>query len=142
MLLLYDCDGGTSAENKGEKIFKQCIPKMEDNPLSKGIENLFDKTTLEKAIQFKSAFIDITSEHQKKERGKRITIHEKWEINKNEKPNLCNWFCENGTPEDFKNFQKIFDLLKEILIDEEKAATYEETSPTLANKTGDISPHH
>ena len=37
--------------------------------------------------------------------------------------NLCNWFCENGTAEDFKHFRVIFDLLEDILADDQETIT-------------------
>lgn len=114
IILLYDCD--TNKENnETEKVFKRVIPTVEHNIITKGIENLFDKTLLEKAIASKKAYIDITPTIKKTERGTDVVIPEKWEINKDEKGNLCDWICENGTKEDFKNFEKIFEIIESII---------------------------
>ena len=118
LMLLHDCDK-PSCENKGN-LFKRNIPKQENHPLQKGIENLFDKETLERARKFKPAFIDVREEHTKTKRGLKTTVPEKWTINKDEKTNLCKWFCENGTESDFRHFQSVFDLLEKILTDKQE----------------------
>lgn len=120
IVLLHDCDKPNN--DSKENVFRRSIPKQESHPLQKGIENLFEKAILEKAREFKSAFIDITGEHPRIERGQETTIPEEWTVNKDEKTDLCDWLCENGTPEDFKHFQKIFDLLEKILINDEGVA--------------------
>ena len=117
IILLYDCDKSNCA-SKGN-VFKRNIPKQENHPLQTGIENLFEEAILEKAKESKPAFIDVTKEHTKTERGQEITIPEKWTVNVNEKSHLCSWLCENGTAEDFKHFRCIFNLLEEILINDE-----------------------
>ena len=116
IILLYDCEKLKSYETGN--VFKRNIPKQENHPLDKGIENLFGKATLEKAREYKPAFIDIIGEQENSIRGKPETIPEKWKIHDKEKLNLCNWLCENGTAEDFKHFQTIFELLEEILADD------------------------
>lgn len=114
IILLYDCD--TNKENNNtEKVFKRVIPTVENNIIAKGIENLFGKIILEKAILHKKAYIDITPTITKTERGSDVTIPEKWEINKDEKGNLCDWICQNGTKDDFKNFEKIFEIIEIII---------------------------
>ncbi len=114
IVLLYDCDNEIESKSE-ENIFRRIIPLNTEHPVEKGIENLFSKETLERAKSIKSAFIDITRAHEKTTRGKSENIPEKWEVNEDEKTNLCNWLCENGTKEDFQHFSKIFDLLQEIL---------------------------
>ena len=121
VILLHDCDKpGHGTEGK---VFKRNIPKQQTHPVQKGIENLFEKATLEEARKVKRAFIDITAEHKETVRGAEKTVPEKWEVNKHEKTNLCNWLCENGMAEDFKHFQVIFDLLEEILTDDRETTT-------------------
>lgn len=116
IILIHDCDK-PEHDTKG-KVFKRHIPKQHNHPVEKGIENLFEKATLKKALKDKPAFIDITN---KRERG--ISLPEKWEVNKDEKMNLCNWLYEHGTAEDFKHFQAIFDLLEDILADDQETTT-------------------
>ena len=113
-MLLFDCDYEGDHKNKGN-FFRRKIPRQSDHPVQKGIENLFSKATLEKARSYEPAFIDITPEHTITKRGKSVPIPEKWTINPDEKTNLCNWLCENGTAEDFQHFQVIVDLLRGIL---------------------------
>ena len=113
IILLYDCDRPNN-ESEGD-VIKRNIPKQKNHPLEKGIENLFEKKTLEKAQEFKPAFIDIHGEHPATIRGEEKSIPAKWDVNKDEKTNLCNYLCKNGTRDDFKHFRVIFDLLEEIL---------------------------
>ena len=115
IILLYDCDKPKPNKDDKGNVFKRHIPLHEDHPLKEGIENLFEKKTLEKARKFKPEIIDITSKHKKIERGETKDIPAKWIVNKDEKTNLCNWLCAKGTKEDFKHFQVIFGLLGEIL---------------------------
>jgi len=113
MLLLYDCDTNKRNSNKSQ-VYKRVIPTLEQNPINKGIENLFPKSTINKAIQEKLSFVDITPEIRKIVRGKEVTEPEKWEINPNEKGNLCNWLVEKGTKEDFENFEEVFNIISEV----------------------------
>jgi ribosome maturation protein Sdo1 len=107
MLLLYDCD--TKVENKTkEKVYKRIIPYIQENHFDRGIENLFPKTTINKAIEYKKAFIDYTAETKQTKRGIENIIPEKYDVNPDEKGNLCTWLCENGTEEDFVHFDKVF----------------------------------
>ncbi|OIR24883.1 AAA family ATPase [Bathymodiolus thermophilus thioautotrophic gill symbiont] len=114
ILLLYDCDTNKSKGKKG-KVVKHIIPTT-DNTISIGIENLFTNETIKKAKKHKPAFIDITPEVEKTVRGKKISEPEKWEINKDEKGNLCDWICKNGTKEDFVNFESIFEIIDRELV--------------------------
>ena len=113
IILCYDCDKPNS-DSKG-MVYRQCLPKQEGHPLESGIENLFSKVTLQNARDYKDAFIDVTSEHAKTERGECLTVPEEWTINRNEKANLCSWLCKNGTIDDFQHFRVVFDLLEEVL---------------------------
>ena len=114
VILIYDCDIPKPVGNYNN-LFRGNIPYRKDHPIQKGIENLFDRETLQRAIGDKSAFIDIEKEHPKTERGQQINVPESWTVNPDEKTNLCDWICKNGTAEDFKHFQVLFDLLEEIL---------------------------
>ncbi|HEC1758030.1 TPA: hypothetical protein R1711_001286, partial [Campylobacter lari] len=53
-------------------------------------------------------------------RGKEKTISDKHSVNKDEKVNLCNWICENGTEEDFENFKVILEIIDEFLEKQDK----------------------
>ena len=68
------------------------------------------------ARQHRPAFFITEEEHGgTDENGQPITIPEKWAVTDSEKANLCDWLCENGTPEDFQHFNLIFDLVEEAL---------------------------
>lgn len=114
MVLLYDCDRPKPFENNGN-LFRRNIPLQSSHTIEKGIENLFSQSTLEKAREHKSDFITVTSEYVVTERGESKTVPEKWEVHSDEKTNLCNWICENGTADDFQHFQTVFELLEEAL---------------------------
>ena len=114
VVLLHDCDYEGPDQTK-ENRFRRTIPYQSEHPIEKGIENLFRKATLGKALHYKPEFIDISEAHQEKVRGKVQAIPEKWVVNEDEKTNLCDWLCENGNAEDFQHFQAIFDLLEEAL---------------------------
>ena len=115
VLLLFDCDAKKSAGNKG-KLIQRCIPMQQENPVEKGIENLFSKATVEKARRYRPAVVRIEDEHGgTDEHGQRISIPEKWVVNDAEKSYLCNWLCENGTAADFEQFRIVFELIERAL---------------------------
>ena len=113
VVLLHDCESSVSSCGSGN-VFRQKAPLVEGHPILRGIENLFSKETLKRAVAHKPAFIDIIAEHETTERGQRRTIPEQWKVNRDEKTNLCNWLCENGTVEDFRHFDNILDVLRRV----------------------------
>lgn len=114
VLLLYDCDTGKSPEENGSFV-RRAIPRQHGHPIKKGIENLLSKETLEKAQQHKPAFIDVDPGRTKRVRGEPQIVPDEWSINEDEKKNLCDWLCANGTQEDFQQFRVIFELLENML---------------------------
>ena len=114
IVLLYDCDYSGGRKSNGT-MFKLKTPMQSEHPIKKGIENLFPRATLGKAKKFKPAFINVKSKHTVVERGEKKTIPEEWTVDPDEKSNLCNWLCKNGTADDFQNFRTIFDLLEETI---------------------------
>ncbi len=128
VLLLFDCDSERPHGNKG-KLLQRSIPYQERHPIEKGIENLFSRSTLERARQHNPAFFSTEDEHGgTNEVGNPITIPEKWAVNTSEKANLCHWLCENGTAEDFRHFRVIFELAEELVAS--TGSTIEATGPT------------
>ncbi len=113
VVLFHDCESTVSLSDCGN-VFRRRVPSVEDNPIRRGIENLFDKKTLARAMEHKSAFIDVTAEHEVTERGQTKVVPEQWKVNQDEKSNLCDWLCKNGTSEDFRCFSVILDELCEI----------------------------
>lgn len=118
VVFLHDCDTGISDRSwpkSDPRAFRRMIKKVKSHPLQKGIENLFSRETLERAMKHKVDFIDVDEEHRKTTRGQKETVPEQWTVNEDEKTNLCNWFCKNGTPEDFQHFVPIFKMLQKTL---------------------------
>ena len=73
-LLLFDCDTGKHPGEKGN-LLQRIIPLQDQNPIQKGIENLFCKSTLEKARESKAASFITAEEHGgTNEKGNPITI--------------------------------------------------------------------
>ncbi|MBP6023538.1 hypothetical protein [Ferruginibacter sp.] len=111
-IFLYDCDTNKTDEDFGNH-FKRIIPSIENNIVKKGIENLFPHETINNAIAEKKAFIDF-----KKITGtKRGADYEEIqnEVNKDEKKNFCDWVCANGTADDFKHFNVVFELIETLI---------------------------
>jgi len=115
VVLLHDPESTPARKDCG-KVHRRVMPKCSDHPIRKGIEHLFDRKTLDKARDHKDAFIDIDGAREKKVRGEIHRVPEEWTINPDEKTNLCNWLCKNGTAEDFQHFKPIFAMLEEVLV--------------------------
>lgn len=67
IVVLYDPEC-TRKDTKGN-MFRRSMTKCADHPIQKGIENLFDHETLERARRERPAFIDVTGEHRDMVRG-------------------------------------------------------------------------
>ena len=111
-MLLHDPESQVGNEDKGA-IRKRKMPHFEEHPISKGVENLFDQATLEKARRQRAEFIDVDPSRTKIVRGKEVPVPESWSVNDDEKRNLCDWLCDQGTYEDFRNFEAVFEILEE-----------------------------
>ena len=114
ILLLYDCDTKIQ-DNQRNNIVKRIIPPYREALFERGIENLFSKETILKIMDANPQFIDKIEQTKKIERGIEKIIPEKYSINENEKGNLCEWICENGTKEHFANFEIIVKMIDEFL---------------------------
>ena len=112
-LLLYDCDTEKIDADLGY-IFKRVIPSIENNPIRKGIENLFSISTINKVLTYNKALVDITNVSGT-ERGVDFTKTE-MTIHHNEKTNFCTWLCENGTKDDFEHFSIVFAMIQKLLL--------------------------
>ena len=112
--LIYDCD---TNKPKGDNHMakKRVIPTVSSNPISKGIENLIPASRINNLRESHPQFFDITPEVERKVRAVSQIQPETCEINKDEKGNLCKWLCENGTAEDFAQFESVFTLIEEII---------------------------
>ena len=114
IVLLYDPECRKSEEEKGS-MFRRLMTRFDDHPIEKGIENLFDRETLERARRECPAFIDVTNKHSKMVRGEEEVVPEVWTVNNDEKTNLCRWLCDNGTADNFEHFKPTLEMLNDIL---------------------------
>jgi len=112
VILLFDCDAKNENKEKGN-VFLRKIPRQ-DNPLDSGIENLFSKKTIDKLHKAAPKFFDIVPEHNSEIRGIKTVVPEKWQINSQEKRNVCDWLLVNGDAEDFDGFREIFEAIEKI----------------------------
>lgn len=115
ILLLYDCDTNKAAAEKG-KLIKRVIPIIVDSAIAIGIENLIPVELIARLEESHPQFIDSTESTTKRIRGQAVSLPAKKSINKDEKGNLCDWLCSNGTAEDFRNFSSIFDIIESELL--------------------------
>lgn len=118
VLLLHDCDTNIKNDTK-KNIVKKRIPPIQNALIEKGIENLFSEDTIRKIRKEKPQFIDYTPQIEREKRGEKVVEPAKYEINKDEKGNFCNWICENGTQKDFENFKVIIEILEDFLQDKD-----------------------
>ena len=114
VVFLHDCDSDVDDSDQGT-MFRRVVGRVNSNPIQRGIENLFGRDTLVKAIEHKVEFIDISCSYTRRVRGAEEVIPESWVVNGDEKMNLCRWLCENGTEEDFRGMQVVFEILQSIL---------------------------
>ena len=113
IILLYDCD--TNKKNTTKNlVYQRVIPFIEANPISIGMENLFSLGTIQKIENENPHFID-RQERTNRVRGQDIPTLTTKSVNKDEKGNMCNWLCENGSVDDFVGFESIFNLIGEII---------------------------
>ena len=113
-VLLHDPESQVSDEDKG-LIRKRKMPHFGEHPISNGVENLFDRTTLERACKEHAEFIDVDPSRTKIVRGKEVLVPESWSVNDDEKGNLCDWLCDQGTYEDFRHFEAVFETLEQVV---------------------------
>lgn len=115
ILLLYDCDTNKAASEKG-KLLKRVIPSVVDSVITIGIENLIPSELIAQLENSHPQFIDSTESTTTRIRGDVVISPAKKSINKDEKKNLCNWLCSNGTANDFCNFSSVFDIIETELL--------------------------
>ena len=112
-LYFFDCDVDVTELGEGNLLYKRKIDIVDENPLQKGIENLFQKTTLERALEHSPSFI-IKSKTEIS-CGEETQTNELWELNPDQKRNLCDWICEHGKKNDFSSFEALFEKINSIL---------------------------
>lgn len=114
VICLYDCDIDKPNKNKG-LIYRRTIPFVADSPINIGIENLFPVDTIQKIEAQCPWFIDTQEEYNQRIRGDMVVRPATKSVNKDEKGNMCDWLCENGTAVDFANFESVFDIIEKII---------------------------
>ena len=112
-IVLHDPEYGGEEQSKG-RVYRRKMPFVNDNPIRVGVENLFEMSTIEVAQRHKAAFIDVHEAAESTIRGERHVEPKKWKVNKEEKTNLCEWLCENGSKEEFAEFENIVRMLSDI----------------------------
>lgn len=115
ILLLYDCDTNKASAEKG-KLLKRVIPPVIDSVITIGIENLIRSELIAQLEISHPQFIDSTDSTTTRIRGDVVISPAKKSINKDEKKNLCDWLCSNGTVDDFCNFSSVFDIIESELL--------------------------
>ncbi len=115
ILLLYDCDTNKAASEKG-RLIKRVIPSIIDSAITIGIENLIPVELIAQLENSHPQFIDSTDSTTTRIRGNAVISPAKKSINKDEKKNLCDWLCSQGTVKDFRNFSSIFDMIERELL--------------------------
>ena len=93
-------------------FYIRCIKKFENNVFTHGIENLFGKKTVQKMSQ---QFGEVIETEEKKV-GQKI-IFKSVKLTKESKVEVCEWLCENGDINDFKNFVDVFKIIEEVIKD-------------------------
>ena len=106
VVLLFDCDKNKPPKDNG-RLYQRSIPLQPHNPLKTGIENLFARVALERALRDDYTLIDIENEHEAHVEGRKQTVPERWTVNDNQKSRLCDWLCEYGDVEDFQAFREV-----------------------------------
>lgn len=114
IILLYDCDTNKQNTHKN-MVFKRVLPTYPDSPIRIGVENLFPEDTIDKIERERPQYIDVKEASSKRIRGVESHIPASKSINRDEKGNMCNWLCENGSIEDFINFSIAFDVIEEVI---------------------------
>ena len=114
VVLLFDCDKNKPGTDKG-RLYQRNIPLQPGNPIKTGIENLFTKITLERALLDDATLINIEYQHEAKVGGHKETVPERWTVNDPQKSRLCDWLCEFGEAADFQAFKEVFYILAEVL---------------------------
>ena len=115
VMVLFDCEYQSSPDTRGKR-FKRKNPLQNEHPITKGIENLFSRVTLEKALSYDKSFIDVEPGGRGIRDGEEVWVQENWTVNEKQKVALCDWLCEYGTVDDFQHFQLIIDLIAETLL--------------------------
>ncbi len=114
VILLYDCDTKKPNADKGQ-VFKRTMPLQIDNPIAIGIENLFSEKTILAVEHENPQFIDFQPAITRRIRNSEVEIAAVRSVNRDEKGHMCDWLCKYGGVEDFRGFEKIFDMIDDVI---------------------------
>lgn len=107
VVLLNDPEESVEDKEYEELLYVRKMFQFKDNPLQKGIENLFDKDLIDKVEKnFPNDFSYLMKSGSK----------QNFKIDSN-KQTICEWIRFNATKEDFKNFEIIFEVIENCLKD-------------------------
>lgn len=119
-MLLYDGEIDIQpAEHRN--LMKRKISFIEENPIKVGIENLFSMETINNLREHSQRFINHTPAFQKTVNGVLIEVEEVFTLNKDQKRNICDYLCDNGTEDDFQSFLPLLDMLEKLLLPEQES---------------------
>lgn len=80
-----------------------------ENPVKAGIENFFSPSFMEKCCEILGE--EILGRFEKNRKLLKMEIENKKKV--------CDWICENGTKEDFKNFEEVIKMLARFFRDKD-----------------------
>ena len=114
-IYLFDCDTWQTNIDSNWIIFKRKLEQTADCKVLKWIENLFPNRLLDAAKIANIWFFEITAEHVVTTSWSEQTIPEIFNVQDNQKVNLCEWICTNGNMDDFLGFRQVFTIIRAIL---------------------------
>jgi len=117
--LNQDLNGLDSSDPKRKKIRIEKMKAHHRDPkeygLMKGIENLFPEPLIKRAYEAgQNPPNDGWFERITREEGKQTTTEFKIKKSNDRKQAVCDWICDNATPEDFTGFEDIFNMIEEF----------------------------
>ncbi len=106
VVLLNDPEELVQEGEYQDLLYIRKIPQFNENPLQKGIENLFRKNFIDEAKNSNANCFQYQMVGEEMRN---------FQIVKGKKQNVCEWICNNGTKEGFKNFETIFQIIEKII---------------------------
>ncbi len=106
VILLHDPEESVTDEEYQDILYIRKMPQFDNSFLKKGIESLFDTSFIDGVMEQN---IDCFEYH------KLGNVKKNHKIISNQKQAICDWICDNGEKTDFKNFEKIFKIIEDIL---------------------------
>lgn len=113
-ILIHDCDSQVGSERRGRMYrFAMKTHPPSKHPITRGIENLFEKATIAKV---KECIKRVTEEEWVEGR---CVVQERVAVKNREKRKMCDWLCRHGTKQDFRHFGTLLDIIETILDQED-----------------------